>query len=226
MSPSPGIPTPLPVATPLPVPQSNADFAQPTTPAADGTWRDDGRYIIINIDGREMKLLKSPSASIQARQDQPTPPERPELELPTPLPPVPFGNDPIMLPPIGPEAIGVGPVISDAPPSSVVTADGTVHGRLLQKGCPVTNCHVVIVPWPKGNKSDASLDTRMPLTTMTNDEGCYCFEHVPPGEYKLTWLPDGARSWIRRIAMRPDVIVYEGQNVALKDIRMALQTIN
>ena len=52
------------------------------------------------------------------------------------------------------------------------------------------------------------------------------FEHVPAGEYKLTWLPAGAKQWIRRIAMRPDVIVHEGQDVTLKDIRMAQQTIN
>jgi hypothetical protein len=200
-------------------------MAQPTTPTADGTWRDDGRYIIINIDGREMKLLKSTSESMQTRQAQPTLPERPEFELPTPLPAVPPGSDVYRLPPTGPETIGVGPVLGDAPPSSMATETGTVHGRLLQKGYPVTNCHVVIVPWPKG-KSDESLDTRMPLTTTTDDGGCYCFEHVPPGEYKLTWLPAGSRSWIRRIAMRPDVIVHEGQDLELKDVRMALQTIN
>jgi len=223
--PSQGVPMPPAPAAPLPAPQSNAGLTQPTAPNADGTWRDDGRYIIINIDGREMKLLKSNSDPRQARQSEPIPPERPPLELPTPLPAVPPG-DVTGLPPTGPETIGVGPVLGDSSPAPIVTVTGTVHGRLLQKGYPVSNCHVVIVPWPKGNKSDASLDARMPLVTMTDDEGCYCFEHVPLGEYKLTWLPAGARSWIRRIAMRPDVIVHEGQDVALKDIRMALQTIN
>jgi hypothetical protein len=105
-------------------------------------------------------------------------------------------------------------------------AAGTVHGRLLQKGTPLSNCYVVIVPWPKEDKSDSSVETREPMATITNDEGRYTFEHVPSGEYKLTWLPNGTHEWIRRIAMRPDVIVPEGQDVTLKDIRMAMRTIN
>jgi hypothetical protein len=103
---------------------------------------------------------------------------------------------------------------------------GTVRGRLLQMGSPLANCYVVIVPWPKGDKADSSLDTREPLTAITDGEGRYYFGQVPAGEYKLTWLPNGAHEWIRRIAMRPDVIVHEGQDVTLKDIRMAMQTIN
>jgi|GEM_PF-5695052 len=31
-------------------------------PAVDGTWREDGRYIIINLNGQELRLLKSQSA--------------------------------------------------------------------------------------------------------------------------------------------------------------------
>jgi len=49
---------------------------------------------------------------------------------------------------------------------------------------------------------------------------------VPVGAYKLTWLPAGATQWIRRIEMKPDVFVHEGQDTTVKDLRMALRTIN
>ena len=114
----------------------------------------------------------------------------------------------------------------DSTPDKKLANAGTVRGRLLQNGSPVANCYVVIVPWPKGDKTDPSVDTCEPLSAITDGDGRYFFEHVPSGEYKLTWLPNGTHEWIRRIAMRPDVIVHEGQDLTLKDIRMAMRTIN
>ena len=220
-------PVPPPAVTPLPSTQPFVGSVPPAAPAADGTWRDDGRYVIININGKEMKLLKASSEpplsgerSLAAFDNQLL------LNAQSKQPAVPADNGVYLLPLPGPETIGGGPVVGTAPSTAVYSPEGTVHGRLLQKGYPVANCYVVIAPWPKGDKADSSLDTRVPLSTTTNDEGFYCFEHVPAGEYKLTWLPAGAKQWIRRIAMRPDVVVLEHQDVALKDIRMALQTIN
>ena len=43
-------------------------------PSAEGTWRDDGQHVIINLDGREIRLAKSPAA-----QDQSGVPNRSEL---------------------------------------------------------------------------------------------------------------------------------------------------
>ena len=220
-------PVPLPAVTPVPSTHANAGIGQSDVQAADGTWRDDGRYITINFNGKEMKLLKASSnpsqngqKSIAACDNQIVPVTQ------SPQPAVPADNGIYLLPPTEPETIGSGPIVGESSPAGVHAAEGTVHGRLLQRGYPLVNCYVVIAPWPKGDKSDSSVDTRIPLSTMTNDAGFYCFEHVPAGDYKLTWLPDGTKQWIRRIAMRPDVIVHEGQDVTLKDIRMAQQTIN
>ena len=220
-------PVPLSVDAPL---TSTQPFigAEPTAAqSADGTWRDDGRYVIININGKEMKLLKASSMPPQSGQGSLAAFDNQLLPVAqSPLTATPADNSVSLLPPLGPETIGSGSVLPETLPATVQPIEGTVHGRLLQKGYPLANCCVVIAPWPKADKSDASIDTRTPLSAMTNDEGFYCFEHVPAGEYKLTWLPDGTKQWIRRIAMRPDVIVHEGQDVTLKDIRMALQTIN
>ncbi len=103
---------------------------------------------------------------------------------------------------------------------------GDVCGRLLNRGRPLVNCHVVIVPLQESD-GDIRVDAdRKPLATVTDENGVFHFEDVPEGGYKLTWLPDGQRQWIRRIAMRPDVHVHNGAVTTLKEIRIALQTIN
>jgi len=220
-------PVPLTTVTPLASTQPFVGAEPNAVQSADGTWRDDGRYVIININGKEMKLLKASSVPPQSGQgslasfDNQLQPVAEPLQSAAPT-----DSGIFSLPPTGPETIGSGSVLPETLVAPVQPTEGTVHGRLLQKGYPLVNCYVVIAPWPKGDASDSSVDTRTPLSTMTNDEGFYCFEHVPAGEYKLTWLPEGTKQWIRRIAMRPDVIVHEGQDVTLKDIRMAMQTIN
>ena len=65
-----------------------------------------------------------------------------------------------------------------------------------------------------------------PLRTATDVQGVYRFENVPPGPYKLTWLPAGTNQWIRRIATRPDLTVRAHQTKHVKDISVALRTIN
>jgi hypothetical protein len=103
---------------------------------------------------------------------------------------------------------------------------GTVHGRLSNRGRPLVNCHVVIVPMHDENGVSGFDPDRKPLDTLTDDQGEYRFENVAPGAYKLTWLPQGQTRWIRRIAMTPDVKVRNGETTGLKEIRVALQTVN
>jgi hypothetical protein len=107
-------------------------------------------------------------------------------------------------------------------PENAAGFAGTVRGRFMQKGQPVASCYVVILPM----NNDGIDQNRLPLTTTTDNEGMYYFDNVPAGTYKLTWLPAGSTQWIRRIEMKPDVVVHAGQTVVLREIRMALQTIN
>jgi hypothetical protein len=141
----------------------------------DGTWRETPDYVIINIDGREVKLRRS-----------------------------------------GPDQ---GRPIS-APPNA---ADGMVEGRLLQNGAPLVNCRVVMMGMEREGLRDEDFE---PMTSVTDERGVYRFERVPAGKYKFTWLPEGRKHWIRRIQMKPDVIVRPGQNAVVKDIRAAQRTIN
>ena len=181
-----GMPTPSPsafgqqpMAPPtqyvLPTPQAAPENVPPPV---NGTWRDDGQYVIIEVNGQQLRLLKSALA-------QPPAPSPGQTQVPT----------------------------------------GTVHGRLLERGRPLVNCQVVIVPMHKDGATDDN-GFRQPVTAVTDADGIYVFATVPVGAYKLTWLPAGATQWIRRIEMKPDVFVHEGQDTTVKDLRMALRTIN
>ena len=152
----------------------------PPMQPADGTWREDGRYIIINLNGREMRLLKAPG---------------------TPDPQNTAGTQ------------------------EQVTG-GTVVGRLLNKGRLLVNCQVALKPLEKGFSGYSPDRSRRRLASTTDVHGVYRFYNVPEGAYKLSWLPAGENQWIRRIAARPDVMVRANESVHVKDIRVALRTIN
>ena len=147
--------------------------------AVDGTWREDGHYVIININGKETKLLKP------------------------------------------------APEVNQIAAASQPSEEGTVRGRLLQGKRPLANCHVVMMPIrEEGKKAYVYDETREPQTATTDSDGDYFFEHVPAGMYKLTWLPQGTKQWIRRLVIKPDVVVHGGQAVSVKEIRFAQATIN
>jgi hypothetical protein len=170
-------PSAPPMQYTLPAPQRAPENIAPPPPV-NGTWRDDGQYVIIEVNGQQLRLLKSALA-------QPPAPTAGQIQIPT----------------------------------------GTVHGRLLQRGQPLVNCQVVIVPMHKDGATDDN-GFRQPVTAVTDADGIYVFANVPVGAYKLTWLPAGGTQWIRRIEMKPDVFVHEGQDTMVKDLRMALRTIN
>jgi hypothetical protein len=150
------------------------------TPPVNGTWRDEGQFVVIEVNGQQLRLAKA------ALQQPPA------------------------------AAPGAG---------QVQIAMGAVHGRLLQRGRPLVGCTVVIVPMHKDGATDDN-GIRQPLSAITDADGFYGFANVPVGGYKLTWLPAGTTQWIRRIEMKPDVFVHEGQDVSVKDVRTAMQTIN
>jgi hypothetical protein len=146
---------------------------------ADGTWREDGRYIIINLGGQQVRLVKeSPAQSPQG---------------------IPHQTD------------GCGAV---------------VYGRLLNHGRPLANCQVMIRPMTKNFLGYRFNTAVQPLRTTTDVQGVYRFENIPPGLYKLSWLPEGTNQWIRRIASRPDLTVRQQETTQVKDIPVALRTIN
>ncbi len=145
----------------------------------DGTWREDGRYLIINLGGKQLRLARESATQ------------------------------------------GV-----DKMPVEKARTGGAVQGRLLHKGRPLPNCRIALSRLKKGFFGYTFDKSAEPLRAVTDVRGVYCFESVPAGAYKLSWLPQGTNRWIRRISMQPDATTHDNEVVSLKDIRIALQTIN
>ncbi|MCH8047056.1 MAG: carboxypeptidase regulatory-like domain-containing protein [Planctomycetes bacterium] len=103
---------------------------------------------------------------------------------------------------------------------------GEVRGRLSHRGKPLADCTVTLMRLKKSfGGYTVSRDTE-PLTTVTNLDGSYQFAEVAPGHYKLRWRPHGETHWIRRAEFRPDVRVRTGETSRIKEIRVALRTLN
>ena len=168
--------------------------AKASVPLADGTWREEGRYVIIKLNGQELKLVKEPTSQHEGdREHVPTSP--------------------------------IGRAVFST--QSEVKTGGRVSGRLLNRSRPLVNCRISLVPLQRSGFGGYSVNgAGEPQTAVTDDRGEYRFEDIPHGRYKLFWLPQGHRRWIRRIEFRPDVVIKGAETVELKPIRVALQTVN
>jgi parvulin-like peptidyl-prolyl isomerase len=107
---------------------------------------------------------------------------------------------------------------------------GSVEGRILDRGRPLAECEVQLVPL-LGTKvlgrTSATIDNgRSSLLTKTDAHGSYVFEDIPEGSYKLYWRPKGSTHWIRRIAMQSDLVVQRGKKIRVDDVKVSTQTIN
>ena len=101
-----------------------------------------------------------------------------------------------------------------------------MFGRLMNRGRPLVKCQVSLIPLRRSLGGYAVDEKAEPQTTQTDERGDYRLENVPRGPYKLFWLPSGQRQWIRRIEFKPDVVVQSRETSQIKDIRVALRTIN
>ncbi len=201
------------------VSQENSRFSDPTAPwesrqppaanrnrdqqpRVDGTWREENDYVIIQLDGRELRLAKNPVAASNQRGATAASASRADSA------------------PISQTGFAI------EPSSSATPAGGSVRGRLLNRGRPLSNCKVSLLPLRR-TASGYSLDERAePYTGETDEDGVYRFENAASGPYKLFWLPRGQKSWIRRIEYKPDVTVRTGELSEIKEIRTALRTVN
>lgn len=150
----------------------------------DGTWQEDGQFLILNLNGQQLRLAKKVSPHAHAMVSQ------------------------------------------NVPSVGALLGGGEVRGRLSHRGQPLVGCEVTMIPLSKswlGYRNDRSAK---PIFATTNSEGAYSFAQVPAGPYKLKWRPAGEASWIRRAETRPDVNVRTNELATIKEIRVALRTIN
>ena len=171
----------------------------------DGTWREENGFVIINLNGQELRLAKSGSKTTKQRVLVEQPVERQRIV------PAAFSTDSETL-------------TLDRTPEPPV--GGTVDGRLLHRGQAVSECQVSLIPLRKSFGGYEVDERAEPQKATTTADGRYRFTNVPRGSYKLFWLPKGERQWVRRIEYKPDVQVQTGEETRIKDIRTALRTLN
>jgi hypothetical protein len=106
---------------------------------------------------------------------------------------------------------------------------GRVSGVILWQGNPLAYRSVMIAlekytgfSWASLKKAfskdvEASSEEEFILKTQTDSQGHYSFENVPPGHYRLYWMPDAETGWIRRLREKPDFEVVPG-NLTIQDI--------
>ncbi|MDR4496773.1 MAG: carboxypeptidase-like regulatory domain-containing protein [Candidatus Scalindua sp.] len=102
---------------------------------------------------------------------------------------------------------------------------GDVKGRMLLKGKPLQGCQVKIVMLDEwglmgGVKEGARFET------ITDENGRYHFERIPPGGYKVYWKPPAETSWIRKMKMEPDFYVEVGETCYTPDRETNVRTAN
>lgn len=195
----------LNLQTKLESPTSDQSAADLHDQRVDGTWREENGFVIINLNGQELRLAKRDSLTT------PPPVLHEQSADHRKIAPAAFSSDSQAF------------TVNRTPQPTV---GGTVNGRLLHRARPVSACRVSLIPLTKSfgrYQIDASAEAQ---STVTTADGSYRFDHVPRGVYKLFWLPKGEQKWVRRIEYKPDVLVQTGETTRLKDIRTALRTLN
>ena len=105
---------------------------------------------------------------------------------------------------------------------------GNVEGKIFQNGKPLKNCQVKLVMMENVGfltKEYHTVEGASEIESVTDDHGVYHFANIPPGQYKIYWMPPSETGWIRRLKMDPDAVVESGKLVTPKDIETTKRTL-
>ena len=102
---------------------------------------------------------------------------------------------------------------------------GKVSGRMLNKGKTLPGCQVKITLLEKWGFFSSPREGAH-FETVTDKNGHYSFDKIPPGGYKLYWKPPHESSWIRSVKMEPDFFVETGEISSVFDRETNIKTIN
>jgi hypothetical protein len=102
---------------------------------------------------------------------------------------------------------------------------GGVHGIIVWQGKPLDNGKVRIdletytgfsiaaVKRMLGIAKEETTAQQVSFETQTDSLGRYSFSQVPPGYYRLYWLPDSQTGWVHRLREKPDFEVISGNEI-------------
>ena len=191
-----------------------------TTPPAKIIWEERGDYFVLKIPRQDMQIEKF-EAHTRAIPDKPKP---------SPNSPVPAVENTV--PPVKKSSAPEPAIVSQTLESSQnVTAHqqllqeemGGVQGVIIWQGKPMENGKVRITletytgfsisalrQMLTGGK-EKSTEQEVSFETQTDSQGRYAFSKVPPGYYRLYWLPDPQTGWVHRLREKADFEVISGK---------------
>lgn len=102
----------------------------------------------------------------------------------------------------------------------VISKDmGMIKGSILFQGNPLAKCQVKIYRLTtKGFLFFKSYKQEEDYETITDSNGCYLFEDIPAGAYKLYWKSSLGEPWMKRIETEPDIIVAGGKRAIVSPL--------
>ena len=95
---------------------------------------------------------------------------------------------------------------------------GHAEGQILRRGAGFSGCQVRLIGRGNAGSRFKRSKEEIEFQTVTDENGNYRFENIPPGNYKLKWQLPGDTGWIRRINDKPDVTVELGRTSVLKPV--------
>lgn len=98
---------------------------------------------------------------------------------------------------------------------------GRAEGYILYGGKGLDGCQVKLVRMLEGRSTVrvvSAVREGIEFTTITDEQGKYCFNNLPVGSYKLKWQLPGNAGWIRRLRDKPDAVVSDGKITVIKAV--------
>lgn len=119
---------------------------------------------------------------------------------------------------------------SRAPKGEDESADadaGAIAGRIVRAGKPLGRCRVRAVRLVE-EKDFLGLSSALrpvrgeePRESVTDADGKFRIDGLPPGFFKLYFCVEGDKNWTRRLREEPDAEVKAGLVVRLKDVDLS-----
>ena len=103
---------------------------------------------------------------------------------------------------------------------------GSAVGRMLWKGRPVAGCRVKVLLLSTLGFLKVTKLNDVGREDISDKGGFYRFEELPPGRYKLYWVPPGGSHWIRRLRLNPDFEVRPNEQTDIGTLEIRVTTLN
>lgn len=205
--------------------RKNGEETSPALPAK-VIWEDRGDYFVLKIPRQAMQIESShiPASASSSKPGLAASGAAPAQDKPVPSAKTLSAAAPAKVSQVAEAST------NDTTHQKILQEEmGGVQGIIVWQGKPMDNGKVRIelesytgfsiaaVKRMLGMGEEEAAAQEVSFETQTDSQGRYLFSRVPPGYYRLYWLPDPQTGWIHRLREKPDFEVIPG-NVTVQNI--------